>query len=129
MHDGGKIIAGLAVFLGLVSFPFWFGAALGGDGKLPEPKLPASLQGKQCVESKEYMRAYHMDLLDKWRDEAVREGLRMHVTEDGRQYDKSLTNTCLKCHESRKDFCQQCHNYVGVDPYCWDCHVETRGTK
>ena len=127
MHDGGKILAGLAIFLVLVTFPFWFGAASGKADYRPDPQLAPGLQGKTCVEPKAFMRSYHMDLLDDWRDEAVRDGERIHVGHDGQAHDKSLTNTCLKCHSNKEQFCDQCHNYLGVSPYCWDCHVETKG--
>ena len=125
MSDFGKIIAGLVVFIALVTFPFWYGAA-SGKAEAPNPKLTAEIQGKSCVMPKEYMRAYHMDLLDDWRDEAVREGLRVHVAHDGQIHDKSLTNTCLKCHSNQEEFCDACHNYLGVVPYCWDCHIDAR---
>ena len=36
----------------------------------------------------------------------------------------SLTNTCLGCHSNKAQFCDQCHNYLEVTPYCWDCHVD-----
>lgn len=26
------------------------------------------------------------------------------------------TNDCLGCHTNRQEFCDRCHNYVGVDP-------------
>ena len=128
MYDGGKIIAGLVIFLVLVTFPWWFGAALGQNDGPPDPKL-APEAGSACVMPKEFMTAYHMDLLDDWRDEVVREGLRVHIAPDGQRYDKSLTNTCLACHTNKDQFCDACHDYLGVTPYCWDCHLETKGAK
>jgi hypothetical protein len=35
----------------------------------------------------------------------------------------SLTGTCLDCHSDKEKFCDACHTYSAVDPYCWDCHV------
>jgi hypothetical protein len=35
----------------------------------------------------------------------------------------SLTNTCLDCHPNKDTFCDRCHNYMAVSPYCWDCHI------
>ena len=84
---------------------------------------------KNCVLDTEYMRSSHMDLLNTWRDEYVREGLKMHKAPDGKEYIKSLTNTCLKCHQNKSEFCDRCHDYVGVSPYCWDCHVVPEGGK
>lgn len=124
MYDGGKIITGLVIFLALVSLPFWYSSA---EGKAfrPDPKPPTG--EKACVESAEYMKAWHMDLLNNWRDEVVRDGARMTTTADGQRVKKSLTLTCMNCHDDKVKFCDQCHNYVGVSPYCWDCHVEPKG--
>ncbi|UCF36274.1 MAG: sulfate reduction electron transfer complex DsrMKJOP subunit DsrJ [Acidobacteriota bacterium] len=122
MSDYGKIILGLVGFLVLCTSPFWY-QVLSSDGlPAPELKLPVGEQG--CVESKEYMRALHMDLLNRWRDAVVRDGERIYVSTSGREYQMSLTGTCLGCHTSRADFCDQCHTYVGSENYCWSCHVE-----
>ena len=67
-----------------------------------------------------------MDLLNEWRDDAVRHGVRDYRTADGRTFTMSLTNNCLDCHESKKNFCNTCHDYMGVSPYCWDCHIEPK---
>ncbi|MCP4599470.1 MAG: hypothetical protein GY847_02855 [Proteobacteria bacterium] len=125
MYDGGKIITGMIIFIALVTFPLWYTAASGQGGYKPEPKAP--LAEKKCVESKEYMNAWHMDMLDTWRDEAVRDGNRTYTASDGKEHSKSLSLTCMKCHDDKEKFCDQCHNYIGVSPYCWDCHVEPKG--
>jgi len=57
-----------------------------------------------------------------WRDEAVRDGDRIHTTSDGRRYDKSLSGACLSCHVEKEGFYDRCHNYVTATIYCWDCH-------
>ncbi|MDJ0763342.1 MAG: sulfate reduction electron transfer complex DsrMKJOP subunit DsrJ [Myxococcota bacterium] len=125
MYDGPKIIAGLIVFLVLALFPFWYTAASGQGGVRPDPKLP---EGKTaCVASKEYMNPYHMDMLDDWRDLVVRDGHRMVATRDGEKVEMSLTKTCMDCHANKETFCDECHTYLGVDPYCWDCHIEPKG--
>jgi hypothetical protein len=36
----------------------------------------------------------------------------------------SLSNTCLDCHSNKAEFCDRCHNYASVSPYCWDCHID-----
>jgi len=123
MYDGEKIIAGIFLFLCFATFPFY--SNIGKMYKSPVIKIP--LTGK-CVESKEYMKAKHMKLLIKWRDAALREGKRIYVNSEGKKYDVSLQNTCLKCHERRR-FCDKCHTHVGVDPYCWDCHLESNRIK
>lgn len=122
MHDSAKIITGLVIFLVLVTFPFWFSRAAGKADYVPEPELPADQEA--CVESKDYMRSYHMDLLNQWRDAVVRDGQRIYLSSNGQKFEMSLSGTCMQCHVSKASFCDQCHNYVGVSPYCWDCHVE-----
>ena len=124
MYDGNKIIAGLIIFLGLVTFPIWYTWGSGGPGPAPEIETPAHEQA--CVESKEFMTAWHMDLLDQWRDSVVRDGNRISNTANGRQYEMSLSNGCMSCHSNKTEFCDKCHDYAGVKPFCWDCHIEPK---
>ena len=122
MHDAGKVTAGLVIFLALVTLPVWYQASRGAETAPPKLEVPAD--SEECVAPSQYMRALHMDLLDVWRDEAVRDGDRIFVGIDGKEYEKSLTGTCLGCHSSQEAFCNRCHEYVGAEPYCWDCHGE-----
>ena len=122
MYDATKIVLGLAIFMVLITFPFWFSIASEKSGYVPELKLPENQDS--CVESTEYMKALHMDLLNKWRDSVVRDGNRVYVSSSGKRVQMSLTGTCLGCHEEKGEFCDKCHDYVGAQPYCWDCHVE-----
>ncbi len=124
MRDRGIIIGGLILFLGLVTFPVWYNLAAGATAKGPEPERPA--REKTCVATLAYMRASHMELLTGWRDQVVREHARDYVAFDGRTYAKNLTGTCMKCHTSKADFCDRCHTYAGVAPYCWDCHIDPK---
>lgn len=128
MYNAGKIIIGLAIFAAFATFPFYYN--IGTAIKKPEPKvdtpeimkLPES--ERKCVEPKEFMRAEHMQLLNQWRDSAVRDGNRVYVSQStGKLYNISLQNTCLHCHSNKKKFCDECHNYMAVKPYCWDCHL------
>ncbi len=125
MYNGGKIIIGLILFIGLLLFPIFYN--MGKPAAMPEPKFDTpeiqKLQEKYCVESKEYMRANHMQLLNDWRDWAVRDGKRIYVNSDGKQFTISLQNTCMHCHSNKKEFCDNCHTYANVKPYCWSCHV------
>ena len=129
LYDGGKIILGLAIFLGLMLSPLIFG--LGATHTAPDPKIDTpviqSLEVKECVEPKEFMRTSHMVLLDQWRDQAVRDGDRTYVNSKGKKFTISLQNTCMNCHSNKKEFCDECHGYVAVKPYCWGCHIEPRG--
>ncbi len=122
MHNGGKIIIGLAIFAILLTFPVWYSAISGKANYVPAPQIVTTEE--QCVESKQHMRDDHMGLLDDWRLSVVRDGDRTYVATDGKQYEKNLVGTCMKCHDNKKDFCDQCHDYVGIEPDCWDCHNE-----
>lgn len=87
----------------------------------PLPKA-APIDSTKCVASAGWMKSHHMQLLNQWRHDSVREGNRTHVTSDGRHFDKSL-NSCLGCHASNPMFCFMCHEYANVKPTCWNCHV------
>lgn len=128
MYDSGKVITGIAVFVLFVTFPFWHNVAFGLTQGAPD--LPKVEGEKTCVMDVDYMKANHMDLLNVWRDEVVREGDRGFTSpETGRKFNKSLTNECLGCHKSKEEFCQKCHDYAGVEVYCWDCHLAERRGK
>lgn len=123
MNSKGMVMLGLVVFLIGATFPIWYTRAAGDPAYQPEIELPKG--ETKCVEDKEYMTAWHMDLLNQWRDEVVREGKRVYVSEAyGVEHEMSLTKTCIKCHADKTTFCDRCHNYADVAPYCWDCHLE-----
>lgn len=125
MHDAGKVVPGLALFLALATAPFWYAVARGQDARAPELEKPRAAD--RCVMDAERMRSEHMQLLAGWRDDVVRSGERLYVASDGRRFEKSLTRTCLGCHENRAAHCDRCHGYLDVSPYCWDCHVDPKG--
>ena len=131
MYNNGKIIAGLLVFVGIVSFPFVY--SMGTNIVKPEPKIDTpviqQMAVKQCVEPRAFMRAEHMQLLNNWRDSVVRDGNRVYVGSGGKQYNMSLQNTCMHCHSNKKEFCDSCHNFMSVKPYCWDCHIAPKENK
>ena len=118
MNEKPLIFAGLAVFLLTFSYPFWHSTEDEGV-----PQIAMQTKGEQCVAPVEYMRKNHMKLLEIWRDSVVRDGERFHIMPDGSKVEKSLTKTCLDCHVSKEKFCEECHSYVNVKPYCWECHV------
>jgi hypothetical protein len=128
MYDGWKIILGLIIFVGISTFPFLYErgkATPPPDPKIDTPEIQKMVE-KKCVESKPYMETEHMKMLNNWRDSVVREGKTIYVASDGKQYIMSLTNTCMKCHSNKKKFCDECHNYADVNPYCWECHIEPK---
>ncbi len=123
MKDKNKILAGLVVLIAAVTFPFWYN--LGKAAPAPEVELTAKAKAaKVCVMPTEYMRAEHMQLLDVWRHNVSRNGERAFVNADGQLFNMSLSNTCLDCHSNKKEFCDRCHDYASVRPYCWDCHID-----
>ena len=125
MYNKGLVITGIVIFVVFFTSPFLIGLVK--SGPPPEPELtPKAKLAKQCVEAKEYMVESHMQVLNEWRHEAVREGKRIYVSTDGREYVASLQNTCMDCHSNKSKFCDQCHNYAGVNPYCWECHIEPK---
>jgi len=130
-----NVIIGIVIFAVLVTVPFWSMIFSSSNGASPEISFdtPAinQLSGDdyKCVEDVEYMRAHHMDLLNDWKVEVVRNGNRMYVATDGTEYLASLQNTCLVCHSNYDDFCLACHTYNDVDPSCWKCHVEPNVAK
>jgi [DsrC]-trisulfide reductase subunit J len=128
LYDGGKILIGLIVLLAVALFPFYNN--IGKVNAKPEPKLDTPVilqmpeQERKCVESKAFMRTEHMQLINNWRDSVVRDGYRQYVSETtGKHYNMSLQNECMRCHSNKKKFCDECHNYMAVKPYCWDCHI------
>ncbi len=146
MYNAKYIWPGIIVFLALFTAPFWlnFGSSKYEypDVALPKAKaadvkawgaLPEAERlekpGTACVEPKEFMRAEHMQLLNSWRDEALREEKREYISSSGVKWEISLQNTCMKCHTNKAEFCDKCHNANSVDPYCWDCHVAPKGNE
>ncbi len=123
MYDASKIVAGLAVFVVLATSPLWYNQISAASADEPELQAPPN-GATQCVEATEYMRANHMDLLNQWRDAVVRDDQRIYVSElNGKEYEMSLQKTCMDCHSNKSQFCDSCHTYTAVQPYCWDCHV------
>jgi hypothetical protein len=128
MKDKKLIIIGLVIFIGIAIFPFWYNR--GKAAPAPEVVLtPQAKAAKVCVRSTDYMKAEHMQLLDLWRESVVREGKRVYVNPAGKEFNMSLSNTCLDCHSNKAEFCDRCHNYASVRPYCWDCHIENPKEK
>ena len=129
MQNKTNIIIGIVAFLLLVTVPFWSaiftsGEAMNGPELSYDTPVINAMVVPHCVEDVDYMRANHMNILNDWKVEVVREGNRVYVASDGTEYLASLQNTCFECHSNYEDFCLECHNYSGVTPTCWECHVE-----
>jgi hypothetical protein len=127
MRDRVWSLVGLAVFVVVLTAPFWCArAGANPSARLPNLQLPATQ--KECIAPAGTMRAVHMQLLVNWREDVVRRGDRKYIAYDGKVYEKSLTHTCMGCH-SKAGFCDRCHAYSGVSaPYCWNCHNEPQTT-
>jgi len=117
MYNSNKVIPGIIIFVLMVTFPIWLNH--GKAVSAPKPILPEG----RCVESKEFMRANHMELLKEWRVLAIREGMRIYTSSDGSRFWISLQNGCMKCHHNKQQFCDKCHDFASVKPYCWNCHI------
>jgi hypothetical protein len=133
LYDVGKILIGILVFAAIAAFPFYYN--IGRVNAKPEPKYdtPAIQEWekqygkKECVESKEFMRAEHMQLLNDWRDAVVRQDNRGYLSDaNHKRFNMSLQNGCMNCHSNKKKFCDECHTYMSVTPYCWDCHIQPK---
>ena len=121
MYDSKYLIAGLSLFIGLFIGAALFVMAQGPTARTAQVVLPKN-EG-QCVEDTDWMRANHPQLLIEWRDDVVRGANRIYTSRlNGKTFEKSLTNTCLSCHENKQEFCDSCHAFNSVTPNCWDCH-------
>jgi len=125
MYNANKVIPGIIIFILFFTIPIWLN--FGRLEAIPKPELPK--KEKKCIESKEYMRAYHMKLLDDWRKKAIRENKYIYTASDGKKYFISLQRTCFKCHNDTEKFCNKCHNFVITHPDCWNCHIAPEVAK
>jgi hypothetical protein len=129
MNDKKLIITGLLIFIVIVVSPFLLN--MGKDTTGADPVIIEGLKEKkgECIFPKEEMKAEHMQILDKWRETVVRQGERVYVAPSGKEYNMSLSsgeNSCIGCHSNKTEFCDRCHDYASVRPYCWDCHNEPK---
>ncbi len=120
MYNKTMIITGLVIFVLMVTFPVWYNRL--DAGPLPKPELPPGGE-KECVASAKVMRDTHMQLLNEWRDDVLRNSDRVALTVGGKEYRKGLQMACMECHSNKEKFCDTCHDYVAVTPDCWTCHL------
>ncbi|MFH1152783.1 MAG: sulfate reduction electron transfer complex DsrMKJOP subunit DsrJ [Pseudomonadota bacterium] len=123
------IVAGLAVFVIVVLTPFWFNLVTKTEAA-PEPELLGKAKtAEKCVLDKFDMRANHMSILNDWRTSVVRMGDRRYKGVNGKEFGMSLStgeDSCLGCHTDKAKFCDKCHTYASVAPYCWECHTNPK---
>lgn len=122
------IVAGILVFLLMITAPAWLNIGKSADiaepaVSLDTPEIQALGADAKCIYDAEYMRTHHMEVLAQWKKQAMRNNNRSLVLDDGREIQVSLQESCLKCHSNYEEFCKKCHDYNGVDPNCWNCHV------
>ncbi len=125
MYNAGKVLILIAAMVVFFTSPMWLN--IGRLEAIPKPELPKNQ--KKCIEPVEYMRAYHMKLLDRWRKEGIRKNKHVYIASDGKAYEISLQRTCMKCHTSKEKFCDRCHNFVITHPDCWNCHLAPEVAK
>lgn len=123
IYNKGLIFAGLVIFLIVAASPFL--SNFGKAAPVPELILTKKAEAaKTCVLPKAAMKTEHMKILNDWRNTVVREAKRVYVNSEGKEFSMSLSNGCLDCHSNKAEFCDRCHNYASVTPYCWDCHID-----
>lgn len=117
------LLRSLPALLALTAFAAPAAAGDGDSGLRPD--IPEPLRGDSCVEETDDMRRNHMDYLKGHRDEVMHEGIRT---------EKYSLKECLSCHVPPEDearqagrsedehFCQNCHEFAGVEPDCFQCH-------
>lgn len=126
MYNARYIIPGIIIFVVAFTVPFW-GNVFTKPFSRPAVVLPVGEE--QCIEPVAFMQTEHMRILNEWRDAALRDGKRSYVATNGRIWEVSLQNTCMRCHDDKAQFCDTCHNANSVNPYCWDCHIEPQPKK
>ncbi len=124
MSAKAKIALFVVVFCAIMLVPFLANAGSDGSHESPSLDTPTinAMSDKKCIEDTEYMKSSHMQLLDQWRNEVVRDGATTYTSSSGQVYEMSLDDTCLSCHSNPEEFCNSCHSYSAVSLYCWECH-------
>lgn len=102
----------------------------GGTKGVPMPAIPLG-QGDSCVDDTEFMRRYHMTVLQRQHDDTLLRGM---------PTGKYSIKGCVACHavmgpngrpvraDSPEHFCRVCHDYAAVKIDCFECHA-SRGRR
>jgi predicted CXXCH cytochrome family protein len=116
----------IALFFAALLLPAFALAVQAEEGGRVFVPAPPKGKGDSCVADTEFMRRYHMTVLNHQRDDTVHDGIRT------KQF--SLKE-CIECHavngpdarpvteESPKHFCRSCHDYAAVKIDCFECHA------
>lgn len=100
----------------------------GGSKGVPIPLIPRG-RGDSCVDDTDFMRRYHMVVLQKQHDETSSTGI------ISTPYS---IKECVSCHavlgpnarpvsaDKPEHFCRLCHDYVAVTIDCFECHRSRR---
>lgn len=114
---------------GLATPGAWTGpavAAEAGQGSGIFVPAPPKGKGESCVAETDFMRRYHMTVLNHQRDDTVHDGIRT---------EQFSLKGCIECHavngpdakpvsiQSPKHFCRTCHDYAAVKIDCFECHA------
>ena len=121
MYNRRYIIPGIGTFIIACLFPFLLNIT---SGPYERVSLALPVDAKECIEPVAFMRPEHMQILNEWRDAAIRDGKRTYVASTGTLWEASLQNSCMRCHTDQQAFCGACHNANSVRPDCWSCHIE-----
>jgi hypothetical protein len=121
VYNRGYLVLFIILLLAFATTPMWTGAT--GIGFVNIREELEKPEGDNCIESKDYMEAHHMELLNEFRSMAIREGIRIYKSEAYGGYFNASIYECFECH-SYKEFCEKCHEFSGVHVYCLTCHAK-----
>ena len=89
LYNAKAVTVGIVAFLVVCTSPFWAGF---GSSDYTSPKVSLPKDAKECIEDTAFMKAEHMQLLNEWRDQALRQGNRVYVAKNGKKWNISLSN-------------------------------------
>ena len=133
-----KIYDGKYILIGLLVFSCWrpsrYGSTTEGRSaarpKLDTPVISQMVKSSAFCPRRDDHRAY--EALERMEDGGRPGWQEMYVASDGKTYEMSLQNECMRCHSNKAQFCDKCHDYAGLkkdDPYCWNCHIAPKENK
>ena len=113
--DGRALLALMLVLIMLLPLGCYLARSVIALGNKPEPFYESHVsQGGTCLWEMKAgeVRLHHWEELRRIREDVIRYGKR----------DEKGLYACQNCHKSRANFCDRCHNSVGLTPDCFDCH-------